>query len=74
MKLVVQVHSNFEVAAIQHVRKYRQPIPPNLGDYPLYIYLIPTDWAWSSKRSDDTYTLVPLQAILQPQDYPEYYL
>lgn len=74
MKLVVQVNSNFEVAAIQHARKYRQPIPSNLDIYPLYLYLIPTDWAWSRRYTDEDYTLVPLQAILQPQDYPEYYL
>ena len=75
MKLVTLVTSIFDLNAIQHIRKYRQPITQQSATFPYYLYLEDTHWAWSPElHKDPNYTLVPLQAILQPQDYPEYYI
>lgn len=76
MNLVVLVTSAYETEAIQDVRKYRQTIIPQSSRFPYYLYLDPNHWAWSTKlhEYDTKYALVPLQAILQPQNYPEYYI
>lgn len=75
MNLVTLVTSVSEIEAIQDVRKYRQTIIPQSSRFPYYLYLEPNHWSWSAILfTDEKYYLVPLQVILQPQDYPEYYI
>lgn len=75
MNLVTLVTSTFDLNAIQHIRNYKQPITQQSATFPYYLYLEDTHWSWSTNLYDDrNYTLVPLQAILQPQNYPEYYI
>lgn len=74
MKLAILIYSSFEAAALRHAYKYSAYIPIDI-QFPCYVYLSSNTWSWSERYyHNEGYTLAPLQAILQPQDYPEYYI